>query len=221
MMLPSFPTYSKETDVNKQMAQMRNYLNMLKDEMENALNNIGYDQLDADLRKRIDELGDSVYANNNEILEIAGTLKTKYLTADEVASTYATFGWVSGNFATFNYLQSNYASFTYVDGNFATFDYLNTYYLTAETAILTYATITSLNGVDAKFNSLNADNINAGKLKLNRLEDANGSTGAAQWNLLSWVTRIEKSGDDLRVYYRTFKFLNSGYTSETVDVIPL
>ena len=169
MMLPSFPTYSQETDVNKQMSQMRNYLNMLKDEIENALSNIGYDQLDADLRKRIDEMGDNIYKNSNEILEVAGTLKAKYITADEIASTYATFGWVSANYATFNWVSSNYASISYLEGNYASFNYVDTYYLSANDASITYATISALTAVDGKFNNLNANNITSGTLTSARL----------------------------------------------------
>jgi len=115
MNLPSFPTYSKDTDVNKQLAQMRSYLNMLKDDIESELMNIGYENLDADLRGRFDNINNMLATSQNQITEIAGTLKVKYITAEEIASKYVTTQYLQANYITASQISASYASFAWVE----------------------------------------------------------------------------------------------------------
>lgn len=92
MMMNALSQVSKDTDIGKQMAYMRNYINQLRDEIENDLMNIGYNNLDADLRKRFDDMQTGLLTANNTSMEVAGILKTQYLKADEIVATYATLG---------------------------------------------------------------------------------------------------------------------------------
>lgn len=106
MMMNALSQVSKDTDIGKQMAYMRNYINQLRDEIENDLMNIGYNNLDADLRKRFDDMQTGLLTANNTSLEVAGLLKTKYLTAQEIVTNYITAREASLTYATIGSLNA-------------------------------------------------------------------------------------------------------------------
>ncbi len=146
MMMNALSQVSKDTDIGKQMAYMRNYINQLRDEIENDLMNIGYDNLDADLRKRFDDMQTGLLTANNTSMEVAGMLKTQYLKADQIVATYATIGSLNAVSARIGVIEANY--------------------ITASEVSATYATIGSLNAVSASITTLSSkaittDNLNA------------------------------------------------------------
>lgn len=110
MLMNSLSIMDKNIDTNKQLAYMRNYINQLKDEIESELSNISYDNLDADLRQRFDDMEKGLLTANNTTLEVAGVLKTQYLKADEIAAKYITAQTVAANYATIGSLNAVSAS---------------------------------------------------------------------------------------------------------------
>lgn len=145
MMMNALSQVSKDTDIGKQMAYMRNYINQLRDEVENDLMNIGYDNLDADLRKRFDDMQTGLLTANNTSIEVAGMLKTQYLKADEIAAKYITAQTVAANYATIGSLNAVSAAI----GDLAAIA-ITTQNLSAQT--------------------INANQITAGKIKASQLD---------------------------------------------------
>lgn len=113
-MLTPFSLTSKDSDPQKQLASMRSYLAILKDEIEGELSNIRYDMLDADLRARLDDITGAVAYAQNTADAVMGTLKAKYITADEISSNYVTANYLTANYITANQISANYASYNWV-----------------------------------------------------------------------------------------------------------
>lgn len=64
--LSQISTLNTTQDVNKQLAYIRSYLIQLKDEIESELNNVTYDMLSADLKKRISMINDDIVVQGDE-----------------------------------------------------------------------------------------------------------------------------------------------------------
>lgn len=196
-MLPSLNVTSKETDVNKQFASIRSYLLTLKDEIENELSSISYNQLDADLRKRIDNM-DTLVAQAKEQSDIvAQTVKANFLSADEIAARYASIGYVQGNYASFNYLSSYYITASQIDANYASINYLQTNYLTANQISASYITASAVASSYATIGNLNAATARISNLEAGGLSVM--GSGAYRFNVSS--TGVTISGNTCHIYY--------------------
>lgn len=86
--LSSYSNIGKDQDIGKQLASMRSYLNILKEEIEGELNNIGYENLDGELQAKFQDLDDSYFQIKQEVS--TGEAAGKFITAEQVASLYAT-----------------------------------------------------------------------------------------------------------------------------------
>lgn len=89
--------------------------------------------------------------------------------AEELVSKFATISTLNAEKANLENLISQKASITDLNASNARITSLETDRITASQVAATYATITELNGVNAKFNNLNANNITTGTLNVNRL----------------------------------------------------
>lgn len=84
--LTAFSNMSKDQDVAKQLASMRTYLNTLKAEIESELNHISYENLDGNLRQRIDKIDDSYVQVKRD--SGSSTAPTGYISAEELNAKY-------------------------------------------------------------------------------------------------------------------------------------
>lgn len=91
---------------------MRNQLAALRDGVEEELSHISYDQLDANLKKKIDELNNSLSIQKNQTDIVAQTLQAKYITAEQIAANYASFGAIDAVSARVSVIESDYITTT-------------------------------------------------------------------------------------------------------------
>lgn len=195
-MLPSINLNpaDKSQDYGKQLASLRTQMASLKDAIEDELNSISYGQLDADLRKRIDNLNDMLKLSNENIEMAVGSIKANYATIDSLDSAvarigvieagYVTADYVSANFATFNFLSANYASYSWVSALDAMVGNLNAKAITTE---------------NLSAQSINAGQITAGTLNVDRIPWAQATnlwasssltvTGTTVLSGTSWISR--------------------------------
>lgn len=110
MSLPQISTLNTTQDANKQLAQIRSYLIQLKDEVEQELNNITYEQLSASLQKKIDAINEDIARANNFTDIVAQTLKAQYIKADSISATYATVSSLSAQAARIDNLVADHVS---------------------------------------------------------------------------------------------------------------
>lgn len=83
--LNAYSGASNTQDVQKQLASMRTYLNVLKSEIENELNHISYENLDGQLRQRLDNIDNSyVQVKKTD----TGVVPTAYITAEELNAKF-------------------------------------------------------------------------------------------------------------------------------------
>ena len=204
MLMNSLSLMDKNIDVNKQLAYMRNYINQLRDEIENDLMNIGYDNLDADLRKRFDDMQTGLLTANNTSMEVAGILKTQYLKADEIAAKYITAQTVAATYATIGSLNA----------------------VSAAIGDLAAIAITTQN---LSAQSINANQITAGKIKANQIDAsdiaANAFTGTEIKTFGVQANAIAVNGTSLLgisctsfVSANTFKSNNVSWSGGTATV---
>ncbi len=174
-MLPSFPTYAKDTDVNKQLASMRTYLNVLKDDIEAELANIGYGNLDADLRARFDNLNDMILQTKDTAEAVAGTLKVNYITASEIASKYVTTQYLTANYITASQISASYASFAWVEALDAMVGNLNAKAITTD---------------NLSAQSIDAGQIRSGTISASRISTQTLFTSGMINSLSVWCNRL-------------------------------
>lgn len=62
MNFSQLPSYFNDAPPEKQCQVMRNYLNNMREELEGAMSNIAYDNLDPELRGKFDEFDENLYA---------------------------------------------------------------------------------------------------------------------------------------------------------------
>ena len=161
---------ANDMDMTKQIASLRNQIAQLRDSVEDELACIRYDQLEANLRKKIDSIQE-LYGNVETTNIVAQTLKAKYLVADEIATQYATIKNLDAAVARIGTIEANYVSASYLSANYATIGSLSAVsarvgaieadYVTAGVVAANYATIGSLNAVSAKVNTISANYITA------------------------------------------------------------
>lgn len=193
-MLSNFNVSQKTEDANKQFAMIRSYLIQLKDEIEGELNNIGYNNLDSDLRARFEKLSTLITEGSNMTNMVAENLQAKYITAESIDAKYATIQslnaqsaridtldstTVKTDYLTANYLTANQISSTYVatqtlEANYLTAQQIQTNYLTASQIQANYlsasqiqanyATLTELHTNYATISELHTDYLNTTQL---------------------------------------------------------
>lgn len=213
-MLPSFPTYSKDTDIQKQMASMRSYLNILKDDIEAELANIGYGNLDEDLRGRFDSLNNLAIGAKDTAEAIAGTLKAKYITASEIASTYVTTQYLTANYITASQISANYASFAWVEALDAMVGNLNAKAITTDNLSAQTIYGSQISGL-----TISANQITSGTISSDRVDFSTGiaSTVAVNDTLLVGYKRYASGSADYYVEINRYgiTYNRRGYASVT------
>lgn len=125
--LPMMSTLNTKADTNKQLAQIRSYLNQLKDSTESELNNVTYDMLSGALRKRLDSMSEDIVANNTYTSLVADTLSSQYVRTEVLQANYATIGALSAVSASVGQLRADI-----VAANYVTTDALEANYISAK-----------------------------------------------------------------------------------------
>lgn len=214
-MLPSFPTYAKDTDVNKQLASMRTYLNVLKDDIEAELANIGYGNLDADLRARFDNLNDMILQTKDTAEAVAGTLKVNYITASEIASKYVTTQYLTANYITASQISASYASFAWVEALDAMVGNLNAKAITTDNL-----SAQQISAGQITSGTLSASRIATGSLSVAKLASADGTQQTANWAVCPFVTgfTFDTANRKMTVKYRNaYALIGSVWQSQTSE----
>lgn len=201
MMMNALSQVSKDTDIGKQMAYMRNYINQLRDEIENDLMNIGYNNLDADLRKRFDDMQTGLLTANNTSLEVAGMLKTQYLKADEIVSKYATITSLNAVSARVGYIES---------------DYVKTASITALSGEINDLTTTKLDATTAYIDFMEVTNwVRAGYIKAEKIKTQDLFTDTLQASLSLWSNLITTNAINITGGSHFGYSLSGSYTTVT------
>lgn len=90
--LSQMSTLNTKQDVDKQIAYIRSYLIQLKDEIESELNNVTYEMLSRDLKKRIDMINDDVVVSGEDKSNGALVLDSLLAQYASIGSLIATVG---------------------------------------------------------------------------------------------------------------------------------
>lgn len=89
MILSQYPTYFNGQDANKQIAVMRTYIQTLKDEIEDSLNDIHYDQLTPALRAKFDAIDTALAGLQRMITTTEENITVNYSSDIEIDKVYA------------------------------------------------------------------------------------------------------------------------------------
>jgi len=155
--LPSISTLNTKADVNKQLSNMRSYMNQLKDATESELNNVTYDMLSGALRKKIDNMEQNISANNSYTSLLAETLSASYVKTEVLDAQIARIDTISAN------------------------------YITASQVAAQYATIGSLTALEARVGSVEANYITANYLTANHLMAGSINGYYVQWQKIACI----------------------------------
>jgi len=124
-MLTSFNLPSKNLTTEKQMALMRNYMNQLKDETETELYDIKWDNLNKDLKDKINNLDKDIVATNDNLSYIqANAVTTSYL-----ESNYASLNYLTTQFVYAGAIAAGQITSGYIDSSIVTASLLNAQYI--------------------------------------------------------------------------------------------
>lgn len=85
---------NKKATPEQQMAAMRNYINQLKDDTEQELFNIRWENLSKPLQEKLNGLDKEIVANSNKINQI----QANFITADQIAAQYVTSEYLESDF---------------------------------------------------------------------------------------------------------------------------
>lgn len=111
--LSTISTLNSKQDVDKQIAYIRNYLIQLKDEIESELNNVTYEMLSPNLKKRIDMINDDVVVagedKNNGAL-VLDSLLAQYASIGTLIATVGEIQTLTSMLATINTLNAEVAN---------------------------------------------------------------------------------------------------------------
>lgn len=88
MILSQYPTYFNGQDANKQIAVMRTYIQTLKDEIEDSLNDIHYDQLTPALRAKFDAIDTALAGLQRMITTTEENIHVNYDTDADIEEVY-------------------------------------------------------------------------------------------------------------------------------------
>lgn len=85
---------NKKATPEQQMAAMRNYINQLKDDTEQELFNIRWENLSKPLQEKLNGLDKEIVANSDKINQI----QANFITADQIAAQYVTSEYLESDF---------------------------------------------------------------------------------------------------------------------------
>lgn len=85
---------NKKATPEQQMAAMRNYINQLKDDTEQELFNIRWENLSKPLQEKLNGLDKEIVANSDKINQI----QANFITADQIAAQYVTSQYLESDF---------------------------------------------------------------------------------------------------------------------------
>ena len=89
-MLPLFPTWAKGQDVQKRLQVIEQYIINLRNDIEEEINSITYENLDPSLRKRFTDIQDGLLAAQMAISTTDQNVTANYISDIEGAEAFAT-----------------------------------------------------------------------------------------------------------------------------------
>lgn len=144
---------NKKATPEQQMAAMRNYINQLKDDTEQELFNIRWENLSKPLQEKLNGFDKEIVANSNSINQI----QANFITADQIAAQYVTSEYLESDFIYTKTLNASQIT----AGRIAV-DHL-------DTSVITTANFSAQN--------INADKITSGTVATARLDASVITTG--------------------------------------------
>lgn len=172
MPLPSFNPPGKNTTPDKQMAMMRNYLSLLKDQTETELFDIKWDNLSQSLRNKINSLDKVLQQTSDDLQYTTEYISANVVTADYIETHFASIGALEAVVARIGVIEADYIEADAVlTGNLEAAvarigeieaNYIKASYITAAVIASKFTTSSSaefkwINVADIKAKNINAD----------------------------------------------------------------
>lgn len=207
--LPQISQMNTTQDVNKQLAYIRSYLNQLKDEIESELNNVTYDMLSRELKKRIDMITDDIIVggedkkNSNLVLD---SLICQYASVGRLIATLGEIQTLTSMLATINTIAAEVITTTTLTATTINAQSVETTGNVKAKTLVTAPTIegtTEVKGKKGTFDELNVpggdfqNEDGTGLIKVNNIQGTNGGLGGSI-KIGEIGTLTFKFGDDQR-----------------------
>lgn len=160
-MLPMINANPSSMDTGKQITSIKTYINTLRDAIDDELSHISYDQLDANLKKRIDAISDDIELAKEQSQIVAETVKANYLSAQEINAKYITASEVSATYASIGSLSALSARVGTIEADYVGTEYLETNYATIGALSAATARIGVIESNYITANTITADFLNA------------------------------------------------------------
>lgn len=175
-------------DLGKQITALKTYVQQMRDQVDDELHSIGFEQLNRDLQKRISGLDESIKLTNEMARITAENITAKYLSADFIRATYMTADEIQATYITADEVTTNYLNAQQIAASYATIGSLNAVsarvgtveanYISASTVAANYATISSLGAAEARIGTIEANYITASAITAEYLNSKfSGSNG--------------------------------------------
>lgn len=189
--LPQISQMNTTQDVNKQLAYIRSYLNQLKDEIESELNNVTYDMLSRELKKRIDMITDDIIVggedkkNSNLVLD---SLICQYASVGRLIATLGEIQTLTSMLATINTIAAEVITTTTLTATTINAQSVETTGNVKAKTLVTAPTIegtTEVKGKKGTFDELNVpggdfqNEDGTGLIKVNNIQGTNGGLGGS------------------------------------------
>lgn len=116
MILSQYPTYFNGQDANKRIAVTISYIQTLRDELEEAINNIQYDQLSPALRAKFDAIDDALAGLQRMITTTEENITVNYSSDIEIDKVYAKIDTVDNINSRLETVESDYVTGSQLDG---------------------------------------------------------------------------------------------------------
>lgn len=222
---------TKDMDTNKQFAALRNQISQLRDDVDQALMSIGYDNLTLELRKKIDKLETEITGNTNLSNMVAESVKSKYvrtevLEADmaivmgDISSINGSISTINGNIFSINGDISTINGNIYsINGDIGT---INGNITTLNGAVSANSAVigglgngtTTINGACIKTGTISANRISADLLRTAELSSGALASVTIQAKGISCSSDVDGQGG-------RFDYLNVSGKSLSLDTISI
>lgn len=148
-------------DTKKQISALKSQMASLRDAVEDELMNIGYDQLDANLKKKIDSIKEDLTRVSDESIMAVSSLKANYIDAAmadiaTIKSNYVTTSVLSAQIANLGTVYASQAWVGALDAVVANLRDVHIANLEAD-----HVSVASFNALNATVGTINANYITA------------------------------------------------------------
>lgn len=193
-LLPELGSLSANKDVTKQLASIRSYLSQLQDSMESELMNIGFDNLNGDLKKKFSSMSDDIKVVGDSLNEYVPNvyLNENYMTAGAIQSNFVSTAYLQANYITALEIDADYVKTSVLETDYVKTSYLTANYITASAISASYATVLALDAAVARIGAIEANYITANYITASVITSQFISTNSALFDRIN-VTELRIS----------------------------